>query len=435
MRNIHQMQSEDVETFYVHTSLVFDPKERSFRKDVSLIVNPKTGLIVDLVSRIEPLPEKISGPDIDLRGLTILPGLVDAHTHIFLHPYSETPALNQMRDESYVERIVRATNHVRKALMAGYTTYRDLGTEGMGDADANFRDTINRGIIPGPRLFVATQILASSGGYEIRQENRGQTVVPSISDTADGPVDVRAAVRRRLGVGADVIKVYADYRRRQLRFPPEAWPGASPIQFPPTNRNPNLLQFTQEEMNVIVSEAKTAQCPVAAHAGSDAAVIMAAKAGVLTIEHGNEADEEGLAAMKANDVIFVPTLAVIEVVFPDGLQKCMRFTKRAYQMGIKLAAGGDTGAFAHGENVRELELMHKSGVPVEEVLTAATLHGWESCGGDWCGRKFGFWQTGAAADIIGVEGDPRDDFQTLRRVSFVMKDGKVYKRDNAPVEV
>jgi imidazolonepropionase-like amidohydrolase len=188
-------------------------------------------------------------------------------------------------------------------------------------------------------------------------------------------------------------------------------------------------------MNVIVSEAKTAQCPVAAHAGSDAAVIMAAKAGVLTIEHGNEADEEGLAAMKANDVIFVPTLAVIEVVFPDGLQKCMRFTKRAYQMGIKLAAGGDTGAFAHGENVRELELMHKSGVPVEEVLTAATLHGWESCGGDWCGRKFGFWQTGAAADIIGVEGDPRDDFQTLRRVSFVMKDGKVYKRDNAPVEV
>jgi imidazolonepropionase-like amidohydrolase len=216
----------------VHTSLLFDSKQKQLIPNTSLTINTRTGLITNVFKRDAPI---VSTPNtIDLRGLTVLPGFVDAHTHIFLHPYSETPSLNQERDESFVERIVRATNHAKAALDAGYTTYRDLGTEGLRDADVHFRDTINRGIIPGPRMFVATECIASSGGYEIRQES-GMTSVPRISDPADGIDGVRAAVRRRLGAGADVVKFYADYRKRILRFPPSAWPGGREIMFPPSS--------------------------------------------------------------------------------------------------------------------------------------------------------------------------------------------------------
>jgi imidazolonepropionase-like amidohydrolase len=422
--------------FRVHTSLLFDPQKKAFLKDVSITVDAANGLISEVYVRKQSLPNEITRPDIDLRGLTVLPGLCDAHTHIFLHAYSETPAFNQMRDESFVERVVRATNHVRNALMAGYTTYRDLGTEGMGDADVSFRDTINRGIIPGPRLYVASQIIAASGGYEIRQENAlGGAKVPSISDPADGIGGVRAAVRRRLGVGADIIKVYADYRRRELRFPLQTHPGSTPIEFPPSNRNPNILQFTQDEMNTIVEEAQLAQCPIAAHAGTDAAVIMASRAGVTTVEHGNEMSNDGIKAMKEHDIIYVPTLAVIETIFPAGLEKLMRLTKTAFDMGVKLAAGGDTGAFAHGDNVRELELMLTAGIPLVDVLTAATIRGWEACGGDLCGRKFGSWESGSAADITALDGDLRSDYEALRKVSFVMKDGRVYKQGGMAVDM
>jgi imidazolonepropionase-like amidohydrolase len=174
----------------VHISLLFDSKKKQLISDTSIVINTKTGLITKVFKRDKQLPQhNVSNANtIDLRDLTVLPGLVDAHTHIFLHAYSETPSLNQERDESFVERVVRATNHAKTALEAGYTTYRDLGTEGLRDADVHFRDTINRGIIPGPRMFVATECIASSGGYEIRQENgmSGGTSVPRLSDTADG---------------------------------------------------------------------------------------------------------------------------------------------------------------------------------------------------------------------------------------------------------
>ena len=416
----------------IHTDLLFDSKRKAFISDISISVDTITGLISRVYIRNESIPNPVPPPDIDLRGKVVLPGFVDAHTHIFLHAYSNTPALNQMRDEGLVERVIRATNHCRTALLAGYTTYRDLGTEGLQDADVGVRNAVNRGLIPGPRLFVATEALASSGGYAIKQENHMVgPQMPPISDVADGVDGVRAAVRRRIGAGADVIKFYADYKKRKLRFAPSQWPGALPIQFPPQDRNPDHLLFTQEEMETIVEEAKTADCPVAAHCMSSAAVIMAAKAGVTTIEHGFEPTNEALQAMKAANTVYVPTLAVCELFFP--METALKQTNKAWEMGIKIACGGDTGAFDHGENAREMELMLEAGMPIEVVLASTTLHGWEACGGDQCGRRFGWLEEGAAADIVALDADPRVDPGALRKVSFVMKDAKVWKKDGLAV--
>lgn len=433
------MESTTSDTFTIHTDDLFDPKQKAFRRNISLTVSRTTGLITKVHNRPkdEPPGLEISPPDIDLRTRTVLPGLVDAHTHILLHAYADTPAAHQMRDESLVERIIRATNHARAALLAGYTTYRDLGSEGAGDADVRVRDAVNRGIIPGPRMFAATECLASEGGYEMRVESG--VGVPRISDAVGGVEGCRAGVRRRLGAGADVVKFYADYRRRALRFPEGGWRGCPGVQFPPEQeglvgeRNPNLLLFTQEEMDVMVEEAKTGRAPVAAHASSAEAVRMAARAGATTIEHGFASMEgsEAMETMREMGTIFVPTLAVVELFIP--IKPVLEQVKRAYDLGVKLACGGDTGAFAHGDNVRELELMLEAGVPLEEVLTAATLHGWEACGGEWCGRKFGWIEEGCAADLIALNGDVREDVKALRDVDFVMKDARVWKRDGEAV--
>ncbi|KAI0425803.1 hypothetical protein F5Y09DRAFT_334656 [Xylaria sp. FL1042] len=428
----------------IHTSSLFDSRKRQFVSNISIEVDTSTGLITRTYERDQSLPyQNVSdSKTIDLRGLTVIPGLVDAHTHIFLHGYSGTPSMNQMRDESLVERVVRATNHAKTALMAGFTTYRDLGTEGLRDADVHFRNTINRGIIPGPRMFVATECIASSGGYEIRQENSlpgvGNDLV-RISDPADGIYGVRAAVRRRIGAGADIIKFYADYGKRRLRFPAPTWPGARQIQFPPSEEdflggaNPVFPLFTQEEMDAMVAEARLSRAPITAHAESPEAVMMAAKAGVTTIEHGGIPSDEALEAMKEHNTIFVPTLSVYDEELrrrgnnsqnaQREFQQILAHTKAAYDRGIKLACGGDTGAFPHGENIREFEYMIEAGVPLVDVLQAATLHGWEACGGDLCGRRFGSVEEGYAADIVALDGNLYRDLGALKRVNFVMKDG------------
>ncbi|KAI0160739.1 hypothetical protein GGR57DRAFT_490363 [Xylariaceae sp. FL1272] len=429
------------EQLTIHTTCLFNAKQKYFEHDISIEVDITTGLITRTYKRSQNLPDHdISSKTdniIDLRGSTVLPGLVDSHTHVFLHAYSETPALNQMRDESYVERIVRATNHASTALMAGYTTYRDLGTEGLRDADVHFRNAVNRGIIKGPRMFAASECIASSGGYGIRHENSLPgglgTSVPRISDRADGPWSVRAAVRRRIAAGADISP---------------AWPGAKEVEFPPVddpltgdqNVSPDVLLFTEEEMAAMVSEAKRSRVPVAAHASSPEAIIMASNAGVTTIEHGFGMNDECLEVLNSNGRIFVPTLAVLDEELRRGsdpdrsadpeeaFRQVLAHTKAAFDEGIKIAAGGDTGVFPHGENARELELMVEAGIPLPDVLQAATLNGWEACGGDLCGRRFGSLESGFATNVIALESSLcKTNLDALRQVHFVMKDGRVYK--------
>lgn len=341
-----------------------------------------------------------------------------------------------MRDESITERTIRATNHARHALLSGYTTYRDLGTEAMENFDASLRDCINRGLTPGPRLLVATHALASTGSYEVRTENRHNGhVLPRASDPADGPWALRAAVRRRVADGADLIKFYADYRRKVMRFPPLG--GA--VRFPPDKGevNPSVPLFTQEEMRAIVDEASLAGLPVAAHAGTLRGAMMAARAGVTSLEHVTEGSDELFGEMARGGVIYVPTLAVVEAMSSgregaEVLRRAQAQVRRAFGAGVRLAAGGDTGTFAHGEGAREMELMAGAGVPLVDVLEACLVGGWEACGGDRCGVRFGWFEEGARADIIALDADPREDVKALRRVSFVMKDGEVYKLDGKP---
>ena len=358
-----------------------------------------------------------------------------------------------MRDQSPTERTVRATNHARAALLAGYTTYRDLGTEALGSADASLRDCINRGLTPGPRMFVATEALACSGGYELRSENRrgvaasgggggGGVALPRAADVGDGVDAVRAAVRRRIGEGADVIKFYGDYRRRVMRFPPDVPGPGGRVLFPPDRapRNPAVVLFTGDEMRAIVDEARRAGAPVAAHAAEAKTALMAVRAGVDSVEHVFEDSfgcmEDLVQEMVKRETIWVPTLATAEEDFePEKFARCKKAVKAAFDQGVRLAAGGDAGVFNHGLNAREMEIMMEAGIPVEDVLVAGTYTGWQACGGDKCGYRFGCWEEGNRADIIALDADPRKDPKALRKVSFVMKDARVWKRDGLPVDM
>ena len=182
----------------------------------------------------------------------------------------------------------------------------------------------------------------------------------------------------------------------------------------------------------MVAEAKSANAPITAHASGAAAVIMAAKADVTTIEHGYESSDEALQAMKDSGVTFVPTLAGLEIFLP--MKEILVCTKKTSDFGVKLACGGDTGAFAHSDNAREIELMVAAGVPYGGAYSG-TLHGWKACGGDRCGRKFGRFEEGVAADIIALDGDPREDICALRKTSFVMNDARAWKKGGVAVDV
>ena len=349
---------------------------------------------------------------LDLKGLTLIPGLIELHSHLLLHPYNETPWDDQVLKEPLELRTIRAVVAARATLEAGFTTVRDLGTEGAGYADVALRDAIAAGMIPGPRVFASTRALVASGsygpaGFDPRWD------MPKGAQVVDGPDAMRRAVREQIAAGADWIKVYADYRRR---------PGG-----------PSTATFTQEEIAVAVDEAKSAGLPVAAHASTPEGIRRAVMAGVATIEHGTGATAELLALMKSKGVALVPTLAAYDAISryagwkpgdpdPPRIREGKEMFARALKSGVTLANGSDVGVFAHGENVREPELMVAYGMSPKDALRAATATAAAVLRHD---KDLGRIAAGYLADLIAVKGNPLEDVKVLEKPAVVVKGGQV----------
>ena len=352
---------------------------------------------------------------INLPNATLLPGLIEGHSHLLLHPYNETTWDDQVLKESRAERIVRATVHAKNTLMAGFTTVRDLGSEGADYDDIGLKQSIEKGIIPGPRMLVAGRALVVTGSYGPKGFQSDVTVVQG-AEEADGIDNLSKAVRTQIGKGADIIKVYADYR----------WGLFKDAQ--PT--------FLESELKLVVDIAKSSGRDVVAHASTAEGMRRAIMAGVKTIEHGDGATAEIFKLMKEKDVCFCPTLAAGDATSqykgwkkgqepePERIQLKRKSFKEALATGVKICMGGDVGVFPHGENAREMEMMVEYGMKPINVLQSSTSINAEV----FKLKDLGNIKTGYLADIIAVQGEPEKQISSLKNVIFVMKNGIIYKK-------
>jgi len=354
---------------------------------------------------------------IDLKSATLLPGLIEGHSHLFLHPYNEVSWNDQVLKESRAERTARAVVHARATLLAGFTTTRDLGTEGAMYDDVGLKQAIEKGVIPGPHILCATRAIVATGSYGPKELNN-DIESPRGAAEADGVEGITKEARIQIGKGADLVKVYADYR----------WG-------PNGESEPT---FTIEELKKVVEVAASSGREVAVHTGTTEGMRRAIEAGVSTIEHGDGGTPELFALMKSKGIALCPTLAAGDATAqysgwrkgvdpePERIRQKRESFRQALAAGVTICMGGDVGVYAHGDNAREMEMMVDYGMTPLDVLRSAT-----SVNADVFGiaGKVGRVRPGLLADLLVVDGDPSVEISKVRKVRWVMKEGLIYHPD------
>ena len=364
------------------------------------------------------VPRPAGAEVIDLGDRTLLPGLIDAHTHLFLHPGAEDL---QTVEESTPERTVLATLAARDDLMAGFTAERDMGTEGAGSADTAVRNAIDAGLIPGPRMRVSGNAVSILGGHEDAIGYNPQQHVLSNATYANNADELVAVIREQIKEGADFIKIYETGHDvfRDNRFAPP-------------------YQYTETELRAAVVETARVGTNVAVHATGEPGALYAVRAGVVSVEHADQLSDETMRIMREKGIFALPTFAISEYFAEHAAspqdaarQRFMldfhaREFRKQLAAGVPIAMGSDVGPFPHGTQGREFVLMVKYGMTPLAAIQAGTLHGAKLLG--W-GDHIGALKAGYLADIVAVPGDPLADISALTKVSFVMKGGTVYRRE------
>lgn len=347
---------------------------------------------------------------------TVMPGMIEGHSHLLLYPYNITDWDTQVLKETDTYRTIRATVHAKNTLLAGFTTARDLGTEGAGYSDVSLKKAINDGIIIGPRLLVAGRAIVSTGSYGPKGYDTDQQIMLG-AEPADGN-DLIRVVRDQIGKGADFIKIYADYR----------W-GINGEDRP---------SFTLDELKLINEVTRSSGRVMVCHAKSKEAIKRAVLAGAETIEHGDFIDVETGKLMKEHNVTYIPTISAVDAISqyrgwkkgvtdpPANVINKRKSFKEAIASGVTIGMGGDVGVFPHGENASEMELMVEYGLPVMDALKAATSINARAFHLD---DKLGSLKQGFLADVVVVSGDPSKNISDVKKVKFVMKDGVVYRKE------
>ena len=396
------------DVFYLTADRLFDGEKMWTGKAVLV----KGNKIMAIVEKSSPIP---SGAKVlDFKNATLLPGLIEGHAHLFLYPYNITDWDTQVLKETDALRTIRASVHAKNTLMAGFTSVRDLGTEGAGYADVSLKKAILDKIIEGPRMLVAGRAIVSTGSYGPKGYDNDQKIMLG-AEPADGNELVRV-VRDQIWQGADFIKIYADYRWGLM--------------------GEDRPTFTLDELKLINEVTTSSGRVMVCHAKSKEAIRRSVLAGAVTIEHGDFLDEEIGKLMKEHQVIFMPTIAAVDKITqyrgwkkgidpdPENVVRKKLSFKAALASGVTIGMGGDVGVFPHGDNVMEMELMAEYGMPNLDILKAATsvnarAMNWQD--------KLGLIKEGFLADLLVVKGNPLENISQIREVKFVMKDGVIYK--------